>query len=389
MVLAALPAIVVALLALLLIWAFAYFVKAVAGVMPTFGIPGLGSIRNYVITAATEGIALITDLFHAVLAPLRTALQFPILAIENMFNSTAGVANSLGSILSYSVRSLLPSILGSAYSFTIAQFNTAIGLSYVLYNQLAGIINAGDAAVVHYVDLTAGALTNQFGALFHTAEADISTLATNLTGYVNTTAGILTQQFGALFNRAEGDVAVLGNNLVGYVNTTAATLADQTVKAFNAAEAFAETTAIDASAAAIKAVDIDVAAIEAAAWPDVIGAVDGVIGAISTDFPDIRALWQAIPRDIPTTVPLAIAGIGALALPLVKYMEDCGVPLCNNLHDFSGLIGGLGQLIGDAGLLALLVEAVRDPSGTARTVEDLIGGAVHATADALTSALGI
>lgn len=389
MVLAAVPVVLIALLCVLLWFASAQMIKYLASVVPDWGIPFAGNLRGYVEAAAGYVAEQSADWLHSAMGALENVLAGPIVAVLNVYNQIQSAIQNLGAVAQWIINSwviawyqnaaaLANSLYASAnaysaalYSFAEADINTlrsyAIALSQTAYTQAVstatGLVNdtrnyaialsqAAYAEAVQAAQAIGATVEADATSLFRTAERDILATAATATG---------------LFNLAEADI---GNALA-------------------AAKAFAQTAAGAALTTAVA--DIDAAASTAIglSWPIVTDVIKGIEAVIPIDLPDVLADWQAIPRAIPTDLVGTIAAVGALAIPLTRYLRDCGVPMCNGLHDLSSLLPALDQLFSEGAIFALLAAAAADPAGAANGLIDTIGGTVNSASDTVRSMIGV
>jgi hypothetical protein len=131
-----------------------------------------------------------------------------------------------------------------------------------------------------------------------------------------------------------------------------------------------------AVSAAITLVDVDAIRPLAAAWPGVIGVVEELEGVIATDLPDIGAAIRAIPRVVPGDLADALAIVGAISIPMLRYMTRCGIPNCRNLSQLGRELAELGDAITAGAFLGLMIALASDPIGTAHFLHDDVGGFV-------------
>jgi len=192
-----------------------------------------------------------------------------------------------------------------------------------------------------------------------------------------------------LFRQAEADIAAAWNAVAAY----ALGLYYQALARIDFTEAVLKAMILDLTAQAerdaITAVDVAAAGALAAIWPILVTDVDVLTHIIPQELTDIGDAVNAIPRLIPGDLTGALEGLGALALPLIRFMADCGIPSCVNLHGLSDLFGGLNNAIVDAALIALFVEAAADPHAAADTITTVIGPVAHAAAETTRSVIGV
>jgi hypothetical protein len=184
-----------------------------------------------------------------------------------------------------------------------------------------------------------------------------------------------------------GDQA-LGRAINGVAGTVAG-LEATSVKLIDAGVARAITVAEGYAAAqaanAIHVVDVEAAGALAAVADGLIIDVGKLADVIGTDLPDIGAAVRAIPRAVPTDLAGTLGMVGALSVPMIRFMEQCGIPNCRNLSQVGRELRDLLGALEDGTLIAFLAMLCTDPQGAASVVTNdlapIIDGAVGAARD--------
>lgn len=140
---------------------------------------------------------------------------------------------------------------------------------------------------------------------------------------------------------------------------------------------------------AILAVDLIGATALTDVWPNLITDVDGILAEIPQELIDIRDQIASIPRAIPAGLLEALTALGALAIPLLRYLKECGVPMCRDLHGLSDLLGGLATVETDAALFGIIALCIRDPHAAAREISDVAGPVAREAESLFKSLIGV
>src|SRR6266702_2344491 len=118
-----------------------------------------------------------------------------------------------------------------------------------------------------------------------------------------------------------------------------------------AAKHYAGAIALSTATAVVGIFSTDLGKVAAAEWVKITDDVAALEGVIATDLPDIAALARAIPRAIPRELADVIAGGLAVDALAIRYLRECGIPNCKNLHGFGKDLQGLFKLAEGAAFL--------------------------------------
>ena len=133
----------------------------------------------------------------------------------------------------------------------------------------------------------------------------------------------------------------------------------------------------------------DLGKVAAAEWVKITDDVAALEGVIATDLPDIAALARAIPRAIPRELADVIAGGLAIDALAIRYLRECGIPNCKNLHGFGKDLQGLFKLAEGAAFLGFLAYIITDPDGATRETEQVAGAILSDTIDGVRHLIGV
>jgi hypothetical protein len=283
--------------------------------------------------------------------------------IPRIYNAATGYAAYLvNGLLNYTVsivdglRSYTVSLINGMLAYVNSEVASARAYAGQLINGLlAYTVNLINGLYAYTVNLVNG-LLSYVNTWINTVRADL----TSLRSYVDA-------KWADLFHTVEADIAT----------------AEQRAEAL--ALQYAKTALIDAlgitDQAAVKALS-DI-------WPHLATDLDAIEHAIPAELTDIKDLILSIPRAVPQSLVDALSALGALAVPLIRYLEDCGIPLCQNLHGLSDLVNSLESAAVDAALIALFAEMVSNPHDAADAILTVVAPIADASASATRSLIGV
>lgn len=237
------------------------------------------------------------------------------------------------------------SVLTAAYAFTAQEATVAFNYALTLYY-----------GALAYIDVRYQAAIGLSYSVFHAVEADLSTLRDTMYSAL----GLVAQGL-------EADLVNLDVRLTALIEQYAAA----------------------AERDAIHLVDVASSAALTTVWPDLVTDVDGILAEVPDILTDIRTDLASIPRAIPTGLLDALVGLGAISVPLLRYLKECGVPMCRDLHGLMDLLGDLADVATDAALLGLIAESVHDPRAAAHELSTVAGPLVRDAQSLITSLIGL
>lgn len=385
----ALAVAVPALLALLLALASIYLVKLLVQLMPA-DLPVIGNrLRNAVNDVGTAAAAAIMHLLDAAIAPLARVIAYPVDMFKRVIAGITATLAELAALSAYIHHWAMPYLLNQAKKFATG----------IVAHARAALQNAINAAVAYARTLARAAETyaaHIVAALSHAIYAALAktyaTLRTAITASVHYTQFLVGHAealaAGALASAVthlSGAIAAVDHFARAAYADTLGRLITLTVQLEHyardaAAAAVTESTAI--AAAGIHAGLVDV-------WPAITSEVATLESGIAIDFPDILTDLRAIPRAIPRDVVGAATAAIAVTVPLMRYLEKCGLRNCRNLGGLGNELHDLLGLLEAGSMLALITDMVSDPSGAAHEVESVLGGLARTTIDDAKSLFGV
>jgi hypothetical protein len=258
-------------------------------------------------------------------------------------------------------------LYGWAVSYVNQQVQRGFDYTLALYYQAVNTANSYLGLAYQY------AQTLYYGAISYAA-TEVSALRSLVYSYVSTLAG---------------EIAALRQTMYAALGLVAQGLEAEIISAEAKLTALILQYAAAAEKDAITAVDLIGATALTDVWPNLITDVDGILAEIPQELIDIRDQIASIPRALPAGLLEALTALGALAIPLLRYLKDCGVPMCRDMHGLSDLLGGLAEAGTDAALFGIIALCVTDPHGAAREISDVAGPVAREAESLFKSLLGV
>lgn len=389
LVVAAPVAVIAALLALAFLLAWKQFGTAITNAL-NVNLPVVGRVLGGLIADGLE-LAYASTLywFDALLHPVVNFFLGPIAAIENPIMAIGYALDQTANAIVQLVAVRLPENFVAGIDLTISEANSIIGtLSNTIYqnygalsdvvSQIGADVAEGLAKANTYTDEAIGRLE----PLVTQALAEGGSIADLATSVAQSVVAAATADIASEISTAYDDAT-------GYAAALFRTAESDITTALN--EATTYTTTAIAGIAGITATDIEqgIAGALSGIYTDVDAAITDVIGIAGTGDADVI---DAI-RDIPTSIPLDIAGVASLAgattLTLARYLRDCGIPNCQNLGQFGKDLQALLGLVADASFLSFLVELVEHPADAASTIDDTFGSIIGDTVSGFRDLVGV
>jgi hypothetical protein len=366
-----------------------YWVKAVAAVIPNWHIPGFSALRDWVLTQTANLVQILDNAFSPVADMAGTIVAAPVAVLKALLSGLRAGIVATASTVVWIVHHGIPDAIHALHLVLNAAVLAARHYATLLVHNLHALVNTLIAQVSHYATLLVHnlhALVNTLIAqtrhyakalvvtLAASVVADLAAVRTYAAGLVHQVHAVINTQLDQLARSVKSDVA----NLTKYVDSEVAVIATTTSAA-----------AVAAAGALVTDLDHGVAAAVDAVWPDVVAGVKGLEGVIGTDLDDIMAGLRNVDLTKPASIAAALAGVTALAIPMVRYMRDCGVPNCRNLSHYGRLIHELSGIVADGSLMAMFVGLAADPTGAAHAISDVLSPLVDDTVGGAKSLFGV
>lgn len=369
-----LEVLIIAIMAILLTYALELFAKAVAQIIPGFSIPGLGSLRDKIISGIGSAIGAVKSLASSSMAPMVNILRDPVVWFQTMYNAVYTVINEVITTGQWIISTAIPRAETAVTNYANQLYNQAIANTLSVAGQLrADYDGLYNAAINHANDLYnqayAFALAQGTAAINH-ANALYNQAIAAATAQYNTA---LTHADG-LYNQAIAFATSGVASAVAHANALAATLSAQAQTLYNQAIGYAGDVARAGEAAAIATVTGPLITDLPGIWPGIVDEIDGIIDTAGDDFADAIANIKGL--DL--TLPVSVGGALAIAIPaisaLTKLANDCTIPNCRNLSGVGRELQSLFGIVEDGLLFAFIAELVHDPAAGVSLVENVLGG---------------
>lgn len=376
---------IVAIIVILAIVAVAYLISKFGSYIPYIG--------GWLAAQTTKFLAWTRDQLYSVYDKMAWGLTATVNATVTIITffpqKVLDAAGVLYYTLSWIKFTLVPRALSAAYDFAsavavaaygyaLALYNQAVdftrtvelaayGYALSLYSQAIGFAQAVLSAAYAYTATLYSATLAQISALEAAVGADLAALSTFVGAEVlaaeQYAAGLVTAAVQAL----EADIAATEARLTALIQSYVAAAEKDVL------------TLVD-GAAVVALTDV---------WPGLVTDVDGILAEIPQELTDIRDLLATIPRAIPGDLASALSALGVLAIPLLRYLRECGVPMCKNLHGLSDLFNDLLTVETDLALLGLFTTAARSPRRAAALIMGTIAPVVREASAVTRDLIGV
>lgn len=386
--LAGLGAVVDAILAvvvLLAIIGIAYLVERFGQYIPLIG-GWLAAQAVKFMQAAQSGLAYF---YKAELWALNTVVDAVVVGVTYPLGKVLDLANVSVNALYWLRNVYVPLWTNYAINFANQVATLAYGYAATLYNQ-----------AIQFADQVALAAYAYALALYNQAIAYASAVLQAGYGFTIAVRNELLSDLGSLEAGIGADLAALGTFVgaefalaeqyaqglvqaaVGALESEIATVEARLTALIQAYVAAAEKdviTMVD-GAAVIALTDI---------WPELATDIDAILHDIPQELTDLRDELASIPRVIPAGLLEALAALGALSIPLLRYLRECGIPMCKNLHGLSDLFDDLLSAGTDLALLDLVATAAHSPRQAAALIMDTLAPIAHDAATLTRELIGV
>lgn len=353
-------------------------------------VPLIGSwVGDHLSAAAESGVALLTGFLDAYVAPLARVLTYPIYVLQRLFDAITGALHAIAGTLAHVIKVTLPWMLGVLRADIRIAVDRLDAATHALIGSVKAFLLGEIAAAVAMVRADLEIVRVRLGHAIDVLRADTTAAVRAVERDIASTVTLARTLAAGALAAATALAWRLYHDAVAYVDATAASLRALIGAGVAQAEATAARLAADAEAAAIKAVDVEAAAVAAVAWPVITDEINALEGILATDLPDIGAAVRAIPRDIPGDLAATLAGVGALSIPMIRFLRECGVPNCRNLGSLGRDLQALLGLVEDVAFIGLITELITDPSGAARDIESTLGALATDTINGARTVLGV
>ena len=384
-------AVVIALMALLLLYGLKVLGKGLASIFPSsIGVSVVSIHPRAWIEAGVDALAAgIAWIIGDVIRPMINLVEGPVVSVINFVEGLAYHAEQAAAAVWWIVNDGIPQAVQrlDSLAWTLYEDGKAIaaaGTAYVdslawrLYETARGLVAA-----------TAAQLGDAIHFYYNGAVAEIGSVDAKLGDAIHFYYNAAVADAAALVKTAEADFTRELSQVAGGVAGAVGTAEAFTKAAVAGALVTAGTQATATAEATVGALVTDV---DNALAPVVTGVIDDVgslVGVLGTDFPDVTSILKEI--DLTKVGSLAGGLLGALSITraLTRLAEDCTVPNCRNLSQYGRDLQALLGVVEGAAFLGLIIDMIRNPEATAVTIENTLGGVARDTVTGIRDLIGV
>jgi hypothetical protein len=343
--LAPLVPIVIALVAVILLYAFYQLfhpiLSGLANNVPTVG----GLIARALDAAISWAYQTVLGWVRSAIRPIISFILAPVFWVEQHINALTNALNGVMLAQAYGFNILMPRAIGAALNEAHGWVLGAENYTTQAVGQLRGWTAAELSALQRYTEQGLAADASYAASLFHAAEQ-------------YTAAGLAAQS-----SYVQSAISSLEN----FTEHGLAQGIAYTQQLVGQAEKYTESLV----GSAVGTIDIDLGNITH--W------VQGEVGSLATAIATSQAFSIAFAR----------AEVGTVEADLGRLKTECTDNLCSGLGDLASLLNALSGDLGLAGLFALAAEFARDPRGAAADVEGAFGPVARAASDSIRSLINL
>lgn len=388
---APLAAVLIALLALLLLYALIVLGKVIAHIFPEKIGVSFASIhpRSWVEDGVRALQGAVKWIIGDVIRPAVNLFATPAIAVVHFAYGLVNMGVAISSEIAWLVDNGIPELakrlehlIAASVAAAEAKAARALDTVHALLHDAIAAARAYAAALVHdAVALLAGrivAARHYALALANDVRHDLGLAVSSARHYAAALVATARADLGAAVADLAKTTAAADAAAVSLVKSTAAAT-------LVAAEHYADT-AVAAVGAGAGIVDIPAIEADLSGLIDDVGSLAGVLG---TDLPQLGDLLKGLDLTGPLTATMALTDVLAVSRVATRYMRDCGVPNCRNLHQLGNELHDLLDALAGGAFMALLVALVSDPTGTAHFLHDDVGPLADGAIGAAKHLLGV
>jgi len=342
---AALPVIIVAIVAMIVLWGLALLFKSLlqsmANHIPVIGGPIARSIGALIDTAVTLG----ADAARAVVADAVGFILAPVYWIERHITSVINFFTNLVDAIRYITGTLIPGEVAALEKQITTAYNDAVHYAQALGNAILVDLAHDVAALQQEITAAETALEHYAQALVASAEAYTAAAIAAETSFVQATAAGLQSEITQVAAAEASYAQTLYTDATGYAQSLV-TQAETTLAADL-------TDVIDY----VNAADVTLAAAITAMGTQVIALTLDAVATVESDLSDLKT--------------------------------ECTDNLCSGLSDLASLFNDLQGDLGLAALFVLAAEFASDPRKAAADVQSTLGTVAQDAAGAVRDLIGL
>lgn len=367
------------------VWLIAYLVGKFGSYIPVIG----GWLATQTNSFLAWSLSQVSSAFQGALWALDNLVGVVVICVTWPFAKVQAFTTATTNALWWVKYVLVPSASNALVNLSIHYLQLAYSYAYSLYQAGVNFSNQVLAQAFSWATLLYWQAIGIITSVANTAYAYALALYNQSIAYANAVLHNAYAYALAVFYQLAGSIANLDATLRALLGIAVTSLESQIIAVEQKLTALIQAYVAAAEKDIITIVDGAAVVSLQDVWPNLITDVDGLLAEIPQELIDIRDQIASIPRAIPQSLLDALTGLGALAVPLLRYLKDCGVPMCRDLHGLSDLLGGLTDLAADAALLAFIVDMVSDPHHAAREVSDVVGPITRDAESLFKSLLGV
>ncbi len=282
----------------------------------------------------------------------------------------------------------LASITGDADALISSLFAPHQALTHQIHEALNSTYNALHNIISSVVPNATSALWSQTWGYLQSAFNDIATTGDQVRAYAYGLAVTLGNDIVATSQQIEGWVTSSINDVVAQIEQNISNLTDSVTQRLLAIEQWTTQSITDAYNQVFSNLGNQVASELGGIWEAISTPAESVVQGIAAEYPSVASGLQNIPLTVPGDIVGAITAIGAITIPLTTYVEQCGMPMCNDLSGFGKELQALLGLVGEGAMLAFLIEAILYPETVAEDVYSVGNDVVTPVYDVVRSLVG-
>lgn len=365
--LAALPEIMLALMAVLVILGGALLIEYIGRAIGIgIHIPGLSFAVNWVVNASNGALRAMEGFLDSVVRGFVSAITAIPVAISNMIGAIEAFAWAHWTWLHTLITQTIPRLWDSLWSNIAAIYHYYNAYISQIYSSLTNYIDWVQRYLIGLVNTAENALIRYIGQIESYILQTLNNAIASVTAYALSLYNSAISFINSIYNQVMSYIAAQVARLEAY----AVSLANWAIQqAVNIAEQYAKQYADWAIGVLLNTLTFGTATALAPAWPRVVDAIDAIARAIPGTLEGVLEDIRAIPRVLPLSIPAILAALlGAIAIA-IEYVAECGVDICKNLHGYGNEVSALSDAALTAGMIAFIIAAVEAPEATARETD--------------------
>lgn len=306
-----------------------------------------------------------------------------------MFDEVISSAADLAVTVEHIATSQIPRAVDAVRTFIINRAESVYHQALRWYHDGLAFTRRQVAGVEHDLTGVRHWAAQTFDDVRHDLAADVGAVRHDLTAGLDAARAFTDQEIQQVTSWAGREISAAAAAAESFASGLFAAAEQDIGAALRAAEAAAAADATAAAHAARVAVDVAASAGLAIPWSGIITDLDNLDQTIGQAWRDIRDAVDAIPRAVPADLAGVVSALGALAIPMLRAMDDCVLPQCRDLGGLRSFLSDLLSAASAAAMLAWLVFCVVDPVAAADDTYTAGGPVARDTLGALEGLFGV